>query len=53
MSHLVYKSTEYLEKIRQMYQFTDQANILDTYIISAKTGSNVDKIFQSLANRLI
>ncbi|MEH1781284.1 Rab family GTPase [Nostoc sp.] len=46
-------AAEYLEKIRQMYQFTDQANILDTYITSAKTGNNVDKIFQSLANRLI
>ncbi|MBN3959370.1 Rab family GTPase [Nostoc sp. NMS8] len=46
-------AAEYLEKIRQMYQFTDQANILDTHITSAKTGNNVDKIFQSLANRLI
>ncbi|QLE41839.1 GTP-binding protein [Nostoc sp. C052] len=46
-------AAEYLEKIHQMYQFTDQANILDTYITSAKTGNNVDKIFQSLANRLI
>ncbi|MEH1827028.1 MAG: Rab family GTPase [Nostoc sp.] len=46
-------AAEYLEKIRQMYQFTDRANILDTYITSAKTGNNVDKIFQSLANRLI
>ncbi|MEH1939537.1 MAG: Rab family GTPase [Nostoc sp.] len=44
---------EYLEKIRQMYQFSDRANILDTYITSAKTGNNVDKIFQALANRLI
>ena len=46
-------AAEYLETIRQMYQFPDQANILDTYITSAKTGNNVDKIFQSLATRLI
>ncbi len=44
---------EYLEKIRQTYQFTDKTNILDTYITSAKTGNNVDKIFQALATRLI
>ncbi|MDZ8263181.1 Rab family GTPase [Nostoc sp. ChiQUE01b] len=44
---------EYLEKIRQMYQFSNQANILDTYVTSAKTGNNVDKIFQALATRLI
>ncbi|MEH2329934.1 Rab family GTPase [Nostoc sp.] len=46
-------AAEYLEKIRQMYQFTNQANILDTYVTSAKTGNNVDKIFQALATRLI
>ncbi|AUB44039.1 GTPase SAR1 family domain (plasmid) [Nostoc flagelliforme CCNUN1] len=46
-------AAEYLENIRQMYQFTEQANILDTYITSAKTGNNVDKIFQSLATHLI
>jgi small GTP-binding protein len=46
-------ATEYLEKIRQMYQFTDKNNILDTYITSAKTGNNVDEIFQALATRLI
>ncbi|MEH2284548.1 MAG: Rab family GTPase [Nostoc sp.] len=46
-------AAEYLEKIRQMYQFTAQANILDTYVTSAKTGNNVDKIFQTLATRLI
>ena len=46
-------AAEYLENIRQMYQFTDQANILNTYITSAKTGNNVDKIFQSLATHLI
>ncbi|WP_375472738.1 Rab family GTPase [uncultured Nostoc sp.] len=46
-------AAEYLEKVRQMYQFTNQANILDTYVTSAKTGNNVDKIFQTLATRLI
>ncbi|MEH1840915.1 MAG: Rab family GTPase [Nostoc sp.] len=46
-------ATEYLENIRQMYQFTTQANILDTYITSAKTGNNVDRIFQFLATHLI
>ncbi|MEH2007048.1 Rab family GTPase [Nostoc sp.] len=46
-------AAEYLEKIRKMYQFTDQANILDTYITSAKTGNNVNEIFQALATRLI
>ncbi|MBN4005062.1 Rab family GTPase [Nostoc sp. LPT] len=46
-------AAEYLENIRQMYQFTNQANILDTYVTSAKTGNNVDKIFQTLAIRLI
>ncbi len=46
-------AAEYLEKIRKMYQFTNQANILDTYVTSAKTGNNVDKIFQALATRLI
>ncbi|BBD69213.1 Ras family small GTPase [Nostoc commune NIES-4072] len=46
-------AAEYLENIRQMYQFTNQTNILDTYITSAKTGNNVNKIFQSLATHLI
>ncbi|MEH2196128.1 MAG: Rab family GTPase [Nostoc sp.] len=46
-------AAEYLEKIRQMYQFNDLTNILDTYITSAKTGNNVDEIFQTLATRLI
>ncbi|MEH2205819.1 MAG: Rab family GTPase [Nostoc sp.] len=46
-------AAEYLEKIRQMHQFTNQVNILDTYVTSAKTGNNVDKIFQALATRLI
>ncbi|MFN6461069.1 MAG: Rab family GTPase [Nostoc sp. DedVER02] len=46
-------AAEYLEKIRQMYQFNDLTNILSTYITSAKTGNNVDEIFQTLATHLI
>jgi small GTP-binding protein len=46
-------AAEYLENICKTYQFTEQSNILDTYITSAKTGNNVDKIFQTLATRLI
>lgn len=45
-------AAEYLEKMRQMYQF-EQSNILDTYLTSAKTGKNVDEIFKTLATRLI
>lgn len=44
---------EYLEKMRQMYQFSEQNNVLDTYLTSAKTGKNVDEIFKTLATRLI
>ncbi len=46
-------AAEYLDNIRQTYQFAEQSNILNTYITSAKTGNNVDKIFQTLATRLI
>ena len=46
-------AAEYLENMRQMYQFSEQNNILDTYLTSAKTGKNVDEIFQTLATRLI
>ncbi|MEH2251063.1 Rab family GTPase [Nostoc sp.] len=46
-------AAEYLENIRQMYQFTEQTNILATYVTSAKTGKNVDEIFQTLATHLI
>ncbi|MEH2118227.1 Rab family GTPase [Nostoc sp.] len=45
-------AAEYLEKMRQMYQF-EQSNVLDTYLTSAKTGKNVDEIFKTLATRLI
>ncbi|QLE54096.1 Rab family GTPase [Nostoc sp. TCL26-01] len=44
---------EYLENIRQTYQFSDQKQILNTYVTSAKTGNNVDEIFQILANHLV
>ncbi|MFN6539513.1 MAG: Rab family GTPase [Nostoc sp. EkiNYC01] len=46
-------AAEYLENIRKIYQFSNQTNILDTYITSAKTGNNVNDIFQTLATRLI
>ncbi|PHJ61198.1 small GTP-binding protein [Nostoc linckia z18] len=46
-------AAEYLESIRKMYQFSNEANILDTYITSAKTGNNVNEIFQTLATHLI
>lgn len=44
---------EYLEKIRQYNKFSDQTYVLGTYLTSAKTGNNVDEIFQVLANALI
>ncbi|BDA70325.1 Ras family small GTPase [Rivularia sp. IAM M-261] len=44
--------TEYLEKIRQMYQF-DNNNVLSTYVTSAKTGKNVDEMFQLLSHSLL
>ncbi|MCF2145069.1 GTP-binding protein [Desmonostoc muscorum LEGE 12446] len=44
---------EYLENIRKIYQFSNQTNILETYITSAKTGNNVNEIFQTLATHLI
>ncbi|MDZ8236802.1 MAG: Rab family GTPase [Nostoc sp. ChiQUE01a] len=46
-------AAEYLENIRKIYEFSDEANILDTYITSAKTGNNVNEIFQTLATHLI
>ncbi|BAZ13821.1 Ras family small GTPase [Calothrix sp. NIES-4071] len=44
---------EYLEKIRQMYQFDNQNHVLSTYLTSAKTGKNVDEMFQLLAHSLV
>jgi len=43
---------EYLEKLQQIYQFK-QTCVLATYLTSAKTGNNVDEIFQVLAHSLI
>jgi small GTP-binding protein len=40
--------TEYLEKIRQIYQYED-SHVLSTYLTSAKTGENVDEMFQLLS----
>ncbi len=44
---------EYLEKYRQIYSFQDNDNFILTYSTSAKTGLNVDEIFQTLAKKLI
>ncbi|MGF1674662.1 MAG: Rab family GTPase [Rivularia sp. (in: cyanobacteria)] len=44
---------EYLEKYRQLYSFSDDSSFVETYASSAKTGINVDNIFQSLANSII
>ncbi len=40
---------EYLEKLQKAYQF-NQPCVLATYLTSAKTGNNVDEIFQILAH---
>lgn len=44
--------TEYLKKMQQLYQFDKHPMVLKTYLTSAKTGINVDEIFQLLANNL-
>ena len=44
---------EYLEKYCQLYSFKDNKNFVSTYASSAKGGTNVDEIFQSLANSMI
>ncbi len=44
---------EYLEKYRQLYSFNDNNNFVSTYASSAKNGTNVDEIFQSLAHSMI
>lgn len=44
---------EYLEKYRQLYSFNDKKSFVSTYPSSAKTGKNVDEIFQSLAHSMI
>jgi small GTP-binding protein len=44
---------EYLEKLRQLYLFSDNTCVLATYFTSAKTGINVDEIFQKLSQSLV
>jgi small GTP-binding protein len=44
---------EYLEKLRKLYLFSDNACVLATYLTSAKTGNNVDEIFQKLSQSLL
>lgn len=44
---------EYLEKYCQLYSFNDNKSFVSTYASSAKTGTNVDEIFQSLAHSMI
>ncbi len=44
---------EYLEKYCQLYSFSDNKSFVSTYASSAKSGTNVDEIFQSLAHSMI
>ena len=44
---------EYLEKYCQLYSFSDNKSFVSTYASSAKSGTNVDQIFQSLAHSII
>ncbi|MBW4616421.1 MAG: GTP-binding protein [Desmonostoc vinosum HA7617-LM4] len=44
---------EYLDKFRQSYFSNEKNSVLATYLTSAKTGNNVDEIFQILAQSLI
>ena len=44
---------EYLEKYCQLYSFNDNKSFVSTFASSAKTGENVDEIFQSLAHSMI
>ena len=45
--------SEKLEKILQQNQFSDSPQMIDTYATSAKTGKNVDIIFEKLARSII
>lgn len=45
--------TEYLETLRQLYQFSESKYVIATYLTSAKTGDNVDEMFQVLAQALM
>ncbi len=42
-----------LARLLQRYQFTEQSRILATYPTSAKTGSQVDEIFQRLVQSML
>jgi len=44
---------EKLEKLVFLNQFEDQKRVLATYTTSAKTGTSVDEIFQTLANKMM
>ena len=44
---------EFLEKYQKIYSFSDNISFVSTYATSAKTGINVDRIFQSLAYSII
>jgi small GTP-binding protein len=44
---------EKLQKLEQLLQSSKQERVLAIYQTSAKTGSNVDEIFQKLASRII
>ncbi len=44
---------EYLEKLKKLYLFSDNPCVLATYFTSAKTGINVDEIFQKLSQTLL
>jgi small GTP-binding protein len=44
---------EYLEEIRQKYQCNSNSHVLSTFITSAKTGNNVDEMFQLLSHALV
>lgn len=45
--------SEFLEKYQHLYSFSNNINFVSTYTTSAKTGKNVDNIFQSLAKSMI
>ena len=44
---------EYLEKYCQLYSFSDNNSFVSTYASSAKSGTNVDEIFTTLAHSII
>jgi small GTP-binding protein len=46
-------NAEYLEKYQQIYSFSDNNSFVSTYASSAKTGTNVDNLFQSLTHSMI